>query len=248
MMGTIYLTSLNNQLMEIDMKKPYDKEIFSNLTQEQKNLIISEYIDCYSVNELINNKELFSSNYRRKAIVLVLEEANVYCGLINGNSKKMWDARTKKSEQTTLANHGVKNIGETKKYGWNITNYLEYQKISYLTTELKKFNKQVEKLTKKNTEKLEKPEYCEYTGIRFIDVIEEKVNPNDPRKRTVDHKTPIILAYLNNWSPEETAAISNLSFVLRYVNTIKSNTDLELFLPIARKLRKIFINEGCPSN
>lgn len=230
------------------MKKPYTKEIFENLTQEQKDSIIHEYKNCYSVNELITNKELISCQYKRGLIELVLKEVDIYCGTSNGNSKKMWDARTKKSEQTTLLNHGVKNIGETKKYGWNITNYIKYQKISYLTTDLKFFNKRVEKLTKKNIEKLEKPEYCEYTGIKFIDTIEEIVNPNDPRKRTIDHKTPIILAYLNDWTPDETAAISNLSFVLRYVNTVKSNTELELFLPIARKLRKIFKNEGCPSN
>ena len=86
-----------------------------------------------------------------------------------------------------------------------------------------------------------KPEVCYYTGVRFIDCDQAKVNPNDPRKRTIDHKIPVIIGYLQGLSVKEISKPENITFVLRYVNTIKSNTLHDNFLPIAEHIKHAFM-------
>ncbi len=105
----------------------------------------------------------------------------------------------------------------------------------------------LEKETKKNIKHIDFPTYCYYTGIQFADE-EGLVNPNDPRKRSVDHKVPVIICYLNGISVEQAGSIDNLTFVLKYVNSVKSNTEHKSFLAVAHKIRKVFINEGYKSN
>jgi hypothetical protein len=64
----------------------------------------------------------------------------------------------------------------------------------------------------------------------------------------VDHIVPVIQCYLLGWPPEKAAALDNIKFVLRFVNSMKSNTnkkDFEQFIPI---IKEALLNEGCQSN
>lgn len=55
------------------------------------------------------------------------------------------------------------------------------------------------------------------------------------------------MCYLNNIRAEEAGSKDNIVFVLKYVNSVKSNTLHESFLTIANKIRKVFIDEGFES-
>ena len=99
--------------------------------------------------------------------------------------------------------------------------------------EFKQFRKQVDYLTRKYTELLKRnntiPTTCFYTSVQFKDV-NNKVNPNDPYKRTVDHRVPVIEMFLTRKTPEETAAAENIVFCLRIVNSYKSSSPEEYFV------------------
>lgn len=91
------------------------------------------------------------------------------------------------------------------------------------------------------------PTVCFYTDLPFADNIGE-VNPNDPYKRTVDHKKPVLICFLAGTPIEEAARPENLSFVLRCVNTAKANTRHEDFLPIAKIIKQELTNESKSSS
>lgn len=88
-----------------------------------------------------------------------------------------------------------------------------------------------------------------YTGIMFADE-EGLTNPNDPRKRSIDHRIPVIHCFLNKVPIEEAANVDNIIFVLKYVNSIKAQSTEESILPIMGEVREAFINEGfsCKEN
>lgn len=60
--------------------------------------------------------------------------------------------------------------------------------------------KTVKKITDKTVRKLKDagliPLYCKYSGIMFAESEQERVNPNDWRKRSVDHIKPIVSCFL----------------------------------------------------
>jgi hypothetical protein len=87
-------------------------------------------------------------------------------------------------------------------------------------------------------------DYCYHTGIRFVDVEVEHPNPNDPRKRTLDHKIPLSICFVNGMTEDEANHPDNLCWALRCVNNIRGATDLESFKPIAQYYREQFIKEG----
>jgi hypothetical protein len=236
----------------VEYKK--QKNLFFDGCAKNKDLILSKYIkDEYSLTELLD--------FINDMIGTELGKSFAYSSA-DGKSLKTWlvdngvyrkytptQRRTQKIKETTIKNHGVLNIGCTKLYGWNNTNKIEYKKVSFLTDGFKKYEKKVKTETLKSIRKKEILDFCEYTGIKFIDAeLGLSVNPNDPRKRSVDHKIPVIWGYLNGIKPEVIGGIGNLAFVLRYVNTIKSNTLYESFIPIALKLREVFKNENYEVN
>lgn len=207
-----------------------------------KQQIIEIYIKEWSVSEI--DRQLNNGGkprvFGREGIVKVLKEAGVYEGLTGSNYLKKHTARVKRA---MVNKHGVENYGQITR-GFKKYNEIPIENISALNEEYKIYRSAVERLTIKNLKHKTKPEYCEYTGIQFVDHDNRAANPNDPRKRSVDHKVPIVICYLNGVSVEEASSVSNLSFVLRYVNSIKSNSNHDSFLPISQKLREIFINEG----
>jgi hypothetical protein len=216
---------------------------YITVTEEIKEDVINLYQKVWSVSEV--RRQLPEDKcVSREKIEKILKDAGLYEGLTGANYTAKNQERI---QESVKAKFGVRNYGMVSG-GWAMTNKIPYKKIKAIDEDFAKYKKEVEILTKKNSRKVQKPEFCEYTGIKFIDAIETSVNPNDPRKRTIDHKIPIITCYLNGVTVEEASSVTNLAFVLRYVNTIKSNSTYDSFIPLSKKLRKLFINENCPHN
>jgi len=220
-------------------------ELFSD---ELKDFIKKRYQEEYSVSIVLKEVRSRFENIGRNPIVKYLKDIGIYEGLTGKNYLKK---KTENHEQIMLERYGVINWGQTKDSGYSKQNKIPYEKISYLDDKYKKYRTAIEKLTRKNVKELKKinklPKYCQYTGILFKDEDGES-NPNDPRKRSIDHKIPIMVCYLNNVSIEEASSLNNIMFVLKYVNSVKGNTDHDSFLTIAEKIRKVFIDEGYQSN
>ena len=87
-------------------------------------------------------------------------------------------------------------------------------------------------------------DYCYYTGIQFADVENEHTNPNDPRKRTLDHKIPLSICYMRGMSMDESNHPDNLVWCLRVINNIRGCSDTNSFLPVAQYYREKFIECG----
>jgi hypothetical protein len=209
------------------------------------NKIIEIYKEHYSVSEVLRQINVFSEKkISRQNIVTILKNAGIYEGINGENYIKVHRNRVNK---VIKDKYGVNNYG-TISGGFGESNKIPYRNVKGLTDDFQEYKRAVSRLTIRAIKKLKKPEFCEYTGIKFCDVIGIRSNPNDPRKRSVDHRIPIIICYLNGINIKDAASLDNLAFVLRYVNTIKANTDYNSFLPIATKIREVFINEGFESN
>lgn len=91
---------------------------------------------------------------------------------------------------------------------------------------------------------LKEEDYCYYTGIKFADVEKQFVNPNDPRKRSLDHKIPLAICYIKGMTMDEANHPDNLCWCLKVINNIRGTSDLESFKPIAEYYRQKFIEAG----
>ncbi len=228
----------------MDKRKIKKYETFSD---DLKKFIIVQYEKLYSVTKVLNLIKIqYNIKLGRKPIEDYLKSIDIYEGL---NGENYLKTKVANNEKILMERYGVKNWGQTENGGYKLQNKIPYERLNFIDKDIKKYKTNVEKLTRLNIKKMKMiPEYCFYTGIKFIDCEQNKVNPNDPRKRSIDHKIPVIICYFNNIPAEKTASIDNLVFVLKYVNSIKGNTLHESFLNIAPKLRKAFINAGYKSN
>lgn len=233
-------------------KSCIDYQIEYKKILDQSDKIISIYTDTYSVEQVMDHVERHEwfdietnpSNRLYRIIIQILKDNKVY----DPYNKVALDIKLNKIKQTCLDRFGVDNISKLGGNGYCALNKIEYKKFTF-DANFQEYKNKVSKLTSKNIKKfnIKFPQYCEYTGILFSD--EEGIsNPNDPRKRSIDHKLPVIHCYFNNISVEDAAHPNNLLFVLKYVNSLKSNTLHDSFLPLAYKIRKVFINEGFKSN
>jgi CxxC motif-containing protein len=226
----------------VDKRKIKKYETFS---EDLKQFIEKKYKECYSTTQVVKSvNELYNLHLGRGAIEEYLKYIKIYEGLTGENYLKN---KVEKNKKVMMERYGVENWGQTSDGGYKAQNKIPYDKIPILSKDFKRYKLEVEKVTKQNKKHIKNIDFCFYTGIRFVDTEQEKVNPNDPRKRSIDHKIPIIICFLNNISPEIAGGIDNLIFVLKYVNSIKGNTLHESFLSIAPKIRKVFINEGYKS-
>ena len=91
---------------------------------------------------------------------------------------------------------------------------------------------------------LEETDYCYHTGIRFIDAEVEFANPNDPRKRSLDHIIPLSICYIMGMTMDEANHPSNLCWCLKCVNNVRGATDVESFKQTAEFIRNKFIEAG----
>jgi len=198
-----------------------------------ENDIIACYTETYSVTKVIEK-----TGIGRKRIVRILKEAGVYEGL---NGPNYLAKKQENLKQTMLEKYGVENISQLNCDSLKERNSIAYKNIGF-DLEFSDYKKRVANYTKNlvtRKKSIVLPEKCFYTGYRFRDCDSEKVNPNDPFKRTVDHKYPILLCFIDGWPIEEAGGPDNIIFVLRYVNSVKSNTTHESFLPIAEKIKKM---------
>lgn len=205
--------------------------------------IIELYKEHYSVSEVLRQITASGQYTNRNRIEKVLKTAGIYEGINGENYLRKHQNRVK---AVIKEKYGVENYGTISR-GFGDSNKIPYRKVTFLTDGFQEYRLAVERLTVRNLKKVPMPAYCEYTGIKFADE-DGKANPNDPRKRSVDHKIPIVVCYLQGVSIKDAAAIENTAFVLRYVNTIKANTAYDSFVPLAQKIREAFINEGFESN
>lgn len=199
--------------------------------------VIELYKECYSVTEVMEKTRL-----SRRKIVRILKESGVYEGL---NGPNYLAKKQENLKKTMFEKYGVENISQLNCDSLKERNSIPYEKIGF-DIEFSEYKKRVANYTKNlvtRKKAIELPETCFYTGYRFRDCDQEKVNPNDPFKRTVDHKYPILLCFIDGWTVEEAGGPDNLIFVIRYVNSVKSNTTHEAFLPIAEKIKHMLDKE-----
>lgn len=222
------------------------KEKLKDIVSDRKK-IIDLYLHTYSVSKVLETLKVDDCFViQRGHIVKILKEENVYEGLKGENYIKN---KVEKQKQLMLERYGVENISQhpTKGGGYTKQNSIPYNKIPFFKDEYISYRKKVEELTNKNIRKHFKnnlPTHCEYTNVEFTDV-SKKSNPNDPLKRTVDHRVSVSNCYLLGKSVEECSDILNISFCLRIVNTLKQNQNIEHFQPMLQKIKEVLINEGC---
>lgn len=207
---------------------------YETFSDELKDFIKDEYLKNYSVTVVMNNiNDRFNIKIGRCPITDYLKELNIYEGLNGPNYLKH---KVDKNIKIMREKYGVDNWSQTENGGWKTLNSIPYEKFTW-NDKLIEYNMKVGKLSKKNIKVKKIPDKCEYTGIQFADIA-GKTNPNDPRKRTIDHVVPVLHCFLLGWTIEQAADVSNLRYVLRIVNSIKGNTTqecFEKFIPLIRE-------------
>lgn len=216
--------------------------------------IIDLYKETYSVSEVIRilKKDQITRIVKNKTVAIgreyinkILKKEGIYEGLKGKNYSLFHKSRI---EKTLSEKYGVINPGQLSSH-IGFRNNLPYYKPIHLH-KLEIYRKEVHKKTKSivNSKlfKIEKPKpsYCEYTGVLFSDSISSEVNPNCYRKSSIDHKYSVLWCFMNDISVEDCCKISNLSYVLKYTNTLKNNMTLIQFKPFIPLIRRIFEDEG----
>jgi hypothetical protein len=205
--------------------------------------IVEEYKKTYSVSDILRSIDL---DVRRSAardhIVSILKNEGIYQGVRGLTATH----RQKKTQQTMLDRYGVINTGQLPGYGWknNDTKKTEIQ----FSNEFKNYCKIVDEHTKINKKIMIPIKYCYYTGIAFADGYIANINPNDPLKRSIDHKTSKWIGFMTDVPPDFIGSVTNLVYCLKYCNTIKNQMNEQMFMPFAKIIREKMINEGHKSN
>jgi len=224
----------------------YQKEVL-RLKDVLNDYIAKYYLETYSVSECCKyviekeSTKVFGGKLRN-LITEILKKGGVYEGISGKNTN---DKRQSKMQASMLNRYGVINNGQRPGEGFKKQNLIPYKKLK-INEEFNNYRKEVESMTKKQVDKIKKinliPNTCYYTDIAFNDNLLEKVNPNDPLKRTIDHKISVNEAFFYNWPTEKTAAAENLVFCLRIVNTVKGHMNENEFrktlLPLLKERLK----------
>lgn len=205
------------------------------VTNNIKSYLKEIYLETVSVTEcceIIQKREqtLLSTAKIRKMIDPILKDLGIKKSL---SDKELNAKRQQKLQKTMLDRYGVRNNGQLPGQGWENLNSIAYTKLAIDET-LIEFRKKVNYLTRKYVDKLKKqnlvPTNCYYTDIPFKDNLQDFVNPNDPCKRSVDHRRPVAEMFLQGYSAEDVCKEDNIVFCLRAVNTYKANTPEEYFV------------------
>ncbi len=205
--------------------------------------IVEEYKKTYSVSDILRSVGLDTrGSAARNYIVTILKNEGIYQG-VGGLSALH---KQKKIQQTMLDRYGVINTGQLPEGGWK-NNDTKKTEIQFLN-EFKDYCKKVDEHTKRNKKMLILTKNCYYTGIAFADDHITNINPNDPLKRSVDHKISKWIGFMTNLSPDFIGSATNLVYCLKYCNTIKNQMDEQMFMPFAKIIREKMINEGHKSN
>lgn len=198
-----------------------------------KQQIIKLYKETYSVSAVL--RELEGTGIGRERVTKVLTDEGIYEGLTGPNYLAKMKARVRVYQDAAEPNRAQLTLMESNK--------IPYERFTFEES-FKTYRKAAERHSRATAESMVKPDYCDYTGVRFIDAEQELVNPNDPRKRTIDHKKSIIQCWLEGMTPQECAAPNNISFVLRYINNLKGNDNLKSTMPVINLVKEKLIAEG----
>jgi len=180
----------------------------------------------------------------RNRLLKILKDAGVY----DPSGYNARRARSKSIKQAIVDKYGVVNVGqlESQKKALFARNNLDKTTIIF-HAEFKHFSELVDYYTNKNKKNMTDTGYCFYTGIKFRDS-KGSVNPNDPLKRTLDHKMSKLEGFFRGVSPEVIGGVSNLLYCLRYCNSVKGNMDMASFAAFSVFIRERLKNEGHESN
>ena len=185
--------------------------------------VISTYKETYSVSKVLAHFGYPRGNSDKRAdINNILKEEGIFEGNSGPNVIRLRDERKKK---TMLERYGVENYSYTLMGKGNTHNQREMKQLPFVE-EFRVYQRECENLTKKYKRTIKNPPtHCEYIGIEFID--DTIANPNDPTKRTIDHKKSLYVCWLEGVSPQEACDPSNLAWVCRYANSVKGNANYE---------------------
>lgn len=201
----------------------------------------NEIIEYYKNNPNVADV-IYVFKVSRVAVVRLLKQADVYKGFGNQPSRSI------KRMNTLQQRYGVTNYGQTPMMRQRLIerNSIPYNQPMFLFN-LDSFRKNVDSITARNKKLLLDTGYCFYTGIQFGD-IKGLINPNDPIKKTIDHKISIVDGYLRNYTAEEIGCLSNLCWTIKYCNSFKGNMSANDFLNYSRLIRERFIDAGYEHN
>lgn len=201
----------------------------------------NEILEFYKINNTVSDviKEF---GVTRNAVTKFLKESGVFTGLFNQK------ARADKRMKTLQSRYGITNFGQTETMKQRLK---ERNNIAYVVPSFNDqfllYKKKVINITYKNKKFLVDSQYCYFTGIFFGDNF-GPVNPNDPIKKSLDHKISIAEGFFNGLSEEVIGGVSNLCWCIRYCNSLKGNMSAEAFIPLAKHIRGAFINAGYKHN
>jgi len=186
------------------------------------------------VEDLIQTQKVRKDYEEGESISSLCEKYNISRGSVEGcilksggkllgfnYSKIHRTKRIDKIQKTLKSRYGVINPGQIAGNGYQGLNRIPYDRPTFVE-DFNIYRDKVGIATKKTLSKIEKPDACDITGIRFADE-RGKVNPNDYFKRSIDHKKSILECFMDGNSVEEAAGESNIIFVLKYINSIKGS-------------------------
>lgn len=204
------------------------------------NEVVSRYKETNNVSLIIREFDI-----SRNCLLRVLRDLDIY----EPSSSESRKARSLAIKTAMQDKYGIDNPGqfESQRVALNARNSIPKTYLK-LTDDFKIYCDQVDYITNKNRKNLIDSGYCFYTGIKFIDVDNNQVNPNDPLKRSIDHKMSKLEGFYSGFPAEAIGSLSNLVFCLRYCNSVKGNMNIMSFQLLAKQIRERLINEGHQSN
>ena len=199
------------------------KDLELRLTRSE--VVKNDYLSGYSIHSLCKKYEV-GRPFIERCIVKTGVELRGF--KYDDNSREF---KQKQMRDTLMDRYGVINYGQLDNQGYSGLNKIPYEYPAFFDN-LSVYRKKIEMLTQKIVRRLKVegnlPTHCSVTGIEFADRA-GKVNPNDFRKRSADHILSILYCYIHKISVEEAANINNITFMLKYCNTIKGNMNLQDF-------------------
>lgn len=130
----------------------------------------------------------------------------------------------RKPKKKFILKEGIENIMT------NLVNSEDLHDISYLNNDYFDYRNEVRRLSKRSIKNILK----NWDGIDYYDFDyigdNYKLDSNDPKYPTIDHKISIYYGYINNISPSEIADISNLCITKRCINSSKCSMIEEDFI------------------
>ena len=169
------------------------------------------------------------------------------CGVYEPYSKRSMNIRFENVSKTVMDRYGENNISGLHRDRLKSRNAIPMTELPFVHT-LEEYKWKVNQLTNQSAKKLLVTRFCYYSGIKFVDAdsAPSSVNPNDPLKRSIDHKINVLQGFMADIDAEIIGSASNLVYSCRYLNSIKSNSNSndKIFVRICKIFRRKMIDVG----